>query len=335
MQCPMWQSENWEDYPENPVIGHFGFEGENVAIGDPQILVPADFDGRWHAFYHGFFDAQYTPYYHHLVSDDGLRWEIEDKWQWDYGPSALFFDGGRFYLYYTAILGGETGANEKYDAETIIRVKHTADFKNWSDCSDLIVPTLPWEREHDAGHERIQARNPCVIKTYEGKYRLYYSAGTVILADCGYEEPRNIGFAEADSPLGPFEKREQPVLIPDIRIPHRNYGAGAIKVFGYQGGYLGLYNSIYLDGEGRSRSAINVLISEDGIDWREAPYNPIIAPTDGWKKALVYQLDLVRNGNDLWIYYNARDGWNGGTEKIGLSILRNDTTDVRKLWGKK
>ena len=56
MQFPMWQSENWEDYPENPVIGHFGLEGKDVVIGDPQILMPGDFDGRWHAFYHGFFN---------------------------------------------------------------------------------------------------------------------------------------------------------------------------------------------------------------------------------------------------------------------------------------
>lgn len=332
MDFPQWQSNNWIDYPQNPVIGHFGQEGENVAIGDPQILTPGEFDNRWHAFYHGFYDEKFIPYYHHLVSTDGIRWQMEDKWQWNYNPSFLFRDSKRFYLYSTDILR-DRADREKYGCSMIIRVKYTTDLKNWSESTDLIIPTLAWERESTPGFERVQARNPCMIKTYEGKYRLYYSAGTVKLEDCGYEEPRYIGFAESESPLGPFVKHGEPILKPDKSIPHRNLGAGAIKVFGYNGAYLALYNSIYTDSQNRSRSAINVLISQDGMDWLEAPYNPIIKPTEGWKRALVYQLDLVRVGNDLRMYYNARDGWDGGTEKIGFSYLLNDTTDVRKLWG--
>ena len=150
----------------------------------------------------------------------------------------------------------------------IIRVKHTEDFKNWSKSTDLIVPDLPWERESTPGFERIQARNPCVVKTLEGKYRLYYSAGTVKLEDCGYEEPRYISYAESEDPLGPYVKYGTPILQPDALIPHRNYGAGAIKVFGYENGYLALYNSIYTDTENHSRSAINVLLSEDGVLWK-------------------------------------------------------------------
>lgn len=332
MEFPAWQRENWVDYPNNPVIGLFGLDNQNAAIGDPQILVPGDFDSQWHAFYHGFYEETFIPYYHHLTSPDGISWEIEDKWQWDFNPSFMFRDSGRFYLYYTAILGREPGARKQYGCDMIIRVKHTTDFKNWSESTDLILPELPWERECTPNFERLQARNPCVVKTHEGKYRLYYSAGTVKLEDCGYEEPRHIGFAESDAPLGPFTKHASPILSPDATIPYRNHGAGAIKVFGYGDGYLALYNSIYVDEENRSRSAINVLISEDGVEFREAPYNPIIPPTRGWKEALVYQLDLVRHEGDLRLYYNARSAWDGGMETIGFSVLQNDTSGVCKLW---
>lgn len=332
MNFPAWQKEKWTDYAGNPVIGLYGSDNSNAAIGDPQILVPGDFDSLWHAFYHGFYDESYTPYYHHLTSGDGISWQMEDKWQWNCNPSFLYRENGRFYLYYTAILGKESGAKEKYGCAMIIRVKHTADFKNWSDSSDILIPELPFEREHTEGFPRIQARNPCVIKTYGGKLRLYYSAGTVKLEDCGYEEPKYISFAESDSPLGPFKKHGAPILSPDPFIPHRNYGAGAIKVFGYQNGYLGLYNSIYTDENNQSRSAINVLVSKDGIHFEEAPYNPIIPPTDGWKKALVYQLDLARYKDELRLYYNARDSWDGGMEKIGFSFIKDDTSGVKKLW---
>lgn len=56
--------------------------------------------------------------------------------------------------------------------------------------------------------------------------------------------------------------------------------------------------------------------------WKDLPENLLIPPTEGWKKALVYQLDVVFNyeGKTI-IYYNARDGWKEGTERIGASIL--------------
>jgi predicted GH43/DUF377 family glycosyl hydrolase len=330
MEFPEWQSEKWEDYPGNPVIGLDENDEARAAIGDPQILTPGDYDSKWHAFYHGFFGKDFAPHFHHRVSDDGFSWTLRDMLPWRVNPCYLFRDGGLFYLYYTAILDGEE--MRKTGINNAVRVRVTADFENWSDSLELIRPELPWEREHTPGYVSVEARNPCVIKTREGKYRLYYSAGTVKLEDCGYEEPKYISFAEADSPLGPFKKHKTPILAPDAAIPHRNLGAGAIKVFGYRGGYLALYNGIYTDAENRSRSAICVLISEDGISWREAPYNPIIAPAEGWKKALVYQLDLVKYDGELRLYYNARDGWRGGTERIGLSVLKNDKTDVYKLW---
>ena len=70
------------------------------------------------------------------------------------------------------------------------------------------------------------------------------------------------------------------------------------------------------------------------MEWQEAPYNPILAPTGdgGWKGAFVYQLDLVRWNGDLRVYYNGRDKWKDGIEQIGLSVLENDDSPVKKLW---
>lgn len=75
------------------------------------------------------------------------------------------------------------------------------------------------------------------------------------------------------------------------------------------------------DKEGKSRSAISLLVSKDGINWIDAPFNPVIYPTTGWKKALVYQLDVVWYKDKVIIYYNARDGWREGIERIGASEL--------------
>jgi len=109
-------------------------------------------------------------------------------------------------------------------------------------------------------------------------------------------------------------------------VPYRNFGAGAIKVYRWDGIYIGFNNGIYIDHEGRSRSAICLMASEDGVKWEDAPFNPIIPPTDGWKRAFVYQLDAKfieeKDGTrKIMLYYNARDDWKGGVERIGCSVL--------------
>ena len=76
---------------------------------------------------------------------------------------------------------------------------------------------------------------------------------------------------------------------------------------------------MYRDERGRSRSGVSLLVSDDGLAWADAPYNPILPPTSGWKEALVYQLEMVRLPDRLRVYYNAREGWAGTREFIGAS----------------
>ena len=84
LNFPAWQRENWVEAPGNPVIGCFETPEAGYAIGDPQILVPGEFDGQWHAFYHGFY-KDFKPFY----QLDLVRWQNElrlyyngrDKWQ--------------------------------------------------------------------------------------------------------------------------------------------------------------------------------------------------------------------------------------------------------------
>ena len=329
--------------PENPVVGYWGEGKPRAAIGDPQVLVPGEFDEKWHMFYHGFYDDNYVPYFHHIVSEDGVKWDMLDKLQWEVNPVNIFHEGGIWYVYYSAAVAREKGGYDKYKCFNIIRVRRSTDLRTWSEAADVLVPELAWEREHDESQPGFfEARNPCMVKI-GNKYRLYYSAGTIKLHDCGYEEPKYIGFAEADSPLGPFVKHPEPIIAPDKSIPYRNYGTGAIKVYGCGDEYLGLYNSIYVDAGGNSRSAICLIKSRDGISWEEAPFNPIIIPADeyeceknkapaSWKRTLVYQLDIVRWHNELRIYYNAREGTADGTEKIGCSVIPDSVTPIRKLW---
>ena len=333
MNFPDWRKENWKDHEQNPVIGFFKASNFGFAIGDPQILTPGQKDELWHAFYHGFYE-NFDPFYHHLISSDGINWELKNKWHWKVGPTCLFHENDLWFLYSTCYTTEED--RKKYgDISTYIALRTSRDLENWSEPTPILVPEETWEKEYmPICYTAIQVRNPCVVKLGEKKYRMYYSGGTVMLPHCNYEEPKHISFAESDSPFEPFLRFGSPILSPDANIPHRNFGAGAIKVFGYGDEFIGLYNSIYLDSNGYPHSAINLIASKDGIKWEEAPYNPIIPPSPGsqdFKKEFVYQLDLVRAPEGLRMYYNGRNEWSNGIERIGVSLTRDDPK-VKKLW---
>jgi hypothetical protein len=311
---PAWQRDKWTDLPQDPLIAPQAGAGPGDAIGDPQVLTPGEFDDRWHLFCH------YWKFFR-FDSEDGIHWDRVYDYLWKIGPTFLSHDGRQWIIY----------CSQHVPEEGIVTVnaRTSADLVHWGEPVELLRPEQDWEKEG----RRTQVRNPSVVALPDGRWRLYYCGGTVWLDDCGYEEPKYIGVAESEGPLGPFEKRRTPVLGPDPDKPWRNFGAGAAKVFDYDGQYLALVNGIYRDDAGRSRSAIDVLMSEDGFAWEDAPYNPIIEPSgEGWKKAIVYQLDLRFFRGRLWLYYNARDDWRGGREWIGCSTLEWSGPVPRKPW---
>ncbi|HID10332.1 MAG TPA: hypothetical protein EYP17_03410 [Candidatus Latescibacteria bacterium] len=63
-----------------------------------------------------------------------------------------------------------------------------------------------------------------------------------------------------------------------------------------------IYNGIYRDNEGRSRSVICLVGSEDGLCWEDAPFNPIILPTKGWKVCEDTVAELRRYGMRVGVW---------------------------------
>lgn len=133
-------------------------------------------------------------------------------------------------------------------------------------------------------------RNPCILKL-NGKYVLYYSGGLKFLRDEGISEPDT--WEPRSEILGPYDKLPEPLLEPREDHRYRNLGAVGLRVYrvARQDLFVGFNNGIYADAQGRSRSAILLMASKEGFTWKEEPYNPIVAPTHGWKRAFVYQLD--------------------------------------------
>ncbi len=79
---------------------------------------------------------------------------------------------------------------------------------------------------------------------------------------------------------------------------------------------------MFVDQEGHSRSDVRLYESDDGLTWNPTSDEPILAPEPGWKKAFVYAPFAVTWEGKAYIFYNARDGWFKGSERIGVAISK-------------
>ena len=288
------------DHVSNPLIRP---PFPEFVIADPTFLPPADTpDGRWHLYAHGILLG-----IHHYVSDDGVAWRHLGRVCWGMRPN-LVRDGDGYLLFVERMRSLQ---------HSVIAMARSGDLVRWTPLQVVMEPSLPWEGELG----RMNS-NPSLVRCDDG-WRLYYSASLCFLKDCGFPEPKHIGVAFADRPEGPWRKHPTPLLSPSPDVPHRNHGAGAIKVVRHGDGFLGFTNGIYIDADGHSRSDIRLLTSDDGIAWEYASDRSLVTwEGDGWKKALVYALDARRVGDEWRMYYNARSGWRFGVERIGLAVCR-------------
>jgi hypothetical protein len=285
-------------------------------IADPTFLPPAETpDGRWHLFAHSIWGV------HRFVSADGVRWEPAGLVVRHAMRAFLHRDGAAYHLFY-----------ERYPAWRLplswipavgwrswIARRTSRDLRTWSAETVALRPHLPW---HAAAGLGEAVGNPCIVALASG-YALYYSAGLVHVPDCGFNEPRHVGIAWAATPDGPWRAHPEPLLSSDAGDARCNLGAGAMKVLRMDDGFVGLHNGIAVDAAGRSRSAISVRTSPDGLAWCYAHADPIVAPTDGWRRRFVYACDVRRVSDGRWVlFFNGRDhaAMSKGREAIGFVV---------------
>ncbi len=287
------------DHEANPLIHP---EPPDWVIADPTFIPPSDSpDGLWHLFAHGVLSGL-----NHFISNDGIKWANTHFNIASGIRPFLYKEGEIYYLLYEKLFTLLLGS---------VVLSQSVDLFNWTNPKVLLAPTYPWE-----GVISRRVGNPCLLKV-DSKYRLYYSAGSIFIWDTLFYEPKYIGVAEAKALYGPYEKVSRPIISPAQKHPYRNIASGAIKVLRVGDLWVGFNNGIYKDSKGRSRSSILLLHSQNGLEWTDVFPNPILAPTTGWKKAFIYQCDVRKVGDSYWLYFNARDGWIVGTERIGLARL--------------
>ena len=302
---------HWQESQYNPILE--APAGEWL-LGDPSVVVPDDSpDTDWHMF------ANTLTGVHHYASDDGIAWrQVQGAITAGMRP-YLYHEDVTYYLLY-----------ERYVTPfySQIEVRSSPDLYNWSQASVLLQPSLPWESDSQDVNG-----NPYLLKR-DGIYWLYYSASSVFLTDSKYWEPLYLGVATATTLTGPYTKRPEPIVGPDTppesERQWRDLGAGSMKLLPqrWDGRWLAITNGIYSDADGASHSSIRIVQSQDGLQWQPLCPEPVISPGDqAWKYVYVYGFDLDRAPDNTWrMYFNARDGWAVGTERIGFAT-RIESTD--------
>ena len=307
----------WRTTREAPVIGP---PAGSPILADPTFLLPHDTpDGRWHLFAHSIWGL------HHFSAIDGIQWSRPRLAVRHAMRAFLHREGAIYHLFYERYppsvfrsapfpaSDGARGSSRRWSSDLV----------RWSAPAIVLRPSLDWHRTSILG-EAIG--NPCLVRTAEG-YALYYSAGLVHVPDCGFNEPLHVGVAWSATLDGPW-RRVPTRPLPACRRPTlQSGGASTIKVLRLDDGFVGLQNGIALDpGTRQSHSAISVLRSLDGLDWRYAHAEPIVGPTAGWRARFVYACDVRREPTGRWyLYFNARDRapMLSGREAIGFVVAES------------
>lgn len=290
------------------------FHGSFV-VADPSMLTPDNcHDGKWHMFFHTTFGI------FHFVSDDGIDFKkVQKVTNRAMRPNINYIDG-KYYLFYERtrpLLFNALNVVNAVKWKSEIYVVESTDLLNWS----LPRPVITNTRDYENSERGMSISNPFLLQE-NGVNRLYYSCGLTYIKDCGFCEPTHISYAESKRVDSGYVSAEKPLISPDKNDPYLNLCSGCLKVYKLSDGYIGIQNGIY-EKDGKSHSAIILLTSADGLnfEFNKILVEPAVIDGNDWMKQFVYASHLVRYGNTLRLYFNARNVANPvlGRECIGYA----------------
>lgn len=290
-------NSDFEMKNKTPVLKPF----DSLVVADPSLLTPdCCHDGKWHMFFHTNIGV------YHFVSDDGIKFrKVKMIVPNAMRPNINYIDG-RYYLFFektrSLIMNGLNLINlTKWKSE--IQVTESSDLVHWSRPKSVIT----YSKRFESAGRGYSISNPFLLRE-NGISRMYYSCGLTFIDDCGFSEPTYINYAESRGIAHGYIASNSPIIKPNKADPYLNLCSGCLKVYRMSDGYLGIQNGIY-EKDGKSHSAILALTSDDGLKFNFAKVIVEPAMFDGadWMKQFVYASHLVRNGDELRLYFNGRD----------------------------
>ena len=290
------------------------FDGSFI-VADPSLLTPENsHDNKWHMFLHTNLGV------YQFISEDGIHFEKKQRVvNRAMRPNINRIDD-TYYLFYERTRSLFMNALNVVNAvkwKSEIYVTKSDDLVNWSEPKLVIGNT----KDFEISPRGTALSNPFLLQE-EGINRLYYSCGMTYIDDCKFCEPTHISYAQSENITEGYVSAESPLISPDKNNPYLNLCSGCLKVYKLSDGYIGIQNGIY-EKDGRSHSAIFLMTSEDGLNFKfeKMLVEPQVVNGKDWMKQFVYASHLVKYGNTLRLYFNARNVANPvlGRECIGFA----------------
>jgi predicted GH43/DUF377 family glycosyl hydrolase len=166
----------------------------------------------------------------------------------------------------------------------------------------------------DTSYGRPFAKDPDVVR-FKGRYLMYYSMNR---RDQGFA----VGIAQSKD-LIHWQKAGE--ILPDAPYEKRGLAAPCAIVLGNQ---VHLFYQTY--GNGR-KDAICHAISDDGIDIKRNPTNPVFAPTGVWNCGRAIDADVVVFKDRLLLYWATRDP-DFKRQMVGVSAAPLNSGFERSAW---
>jgi hypothetical protein len=324
---------SWFPFSDEPLL-----HGEFIipAFCDPQLLLPEEsIDRKWHLFVHSWIGL------HHYTSDSGIAWEPRNMIEVRSHSPFIYIERGVYYLLYEKhdrkipLVGQKHSyrSNEKDDDSSRIEMCSSTDLVTWSRPRILLDSRSV---SYSADYNRSpRISRPQLVKIGD-TYRLYFGVSHVHLPDTFQKVSRYFSYAESQTIDGLYKSSDRgPLLSPVPDDPLMNLGVGSIRVLQGQDGFSAFQCSAFWDEEhSRSRTAMFLLSSPDGLRWKRVSSRPIFFPPEkGWASDYIMGCDArYKASENCWYcYYSANRQNSLGVTEESVGLLLGQVPALREL----
>lgn len=284
----------------------------------PFVVLPEDSpDNTWHLFAHTWAGVE------HYTSSSGFGWKRSGLVASRGHFPSVAKGRGVWYLCYEVHERDFQGRRriDPKRTNSAIMVVSTEDMRKWSKPVNVLdAADVPYAADFSAP----RLSHPQIVP-WQGRWRLYFGAGEVVMRDTGQKVSAYLSRAESDSPDSPFTALPEPLMRPDREGKWSNLGLGACRFVVCSDGVAAFQTTFYFDEEKESSSGSIIMLTSPDGDHFSFSREIMPLPGEGWASRCFTSCSVsFKEDEDTWYcWYSANAkarGFMPVREKLGLLL---------------